>query len=99
MNRQLRYIVTQDGSKQVFEGSNEKECHDYLNLVIEDYPNLIHRLNEKDGTLTLQDPETGTLLTTLRIKVVDISAGSRGVYDGINLASLFTKTPSNRRGF
>lgn len=96
-NLKFRYLVIQDYVKQVFEGDSWQDCIDYLKLVMEEQPGYIHRYNERDGTLTLQNPYNGECVTTLRSKIVDLRSKDLSLkgerkYDGLDIARVLTTT-------
>lgn len=93
-DKKFRYLVIQDYTKQVFEGDSYKDCLDYLKLVMEENPDYNHHYNEKDGTLSLQDPYSCEVATTLRAKIIDLryyrtSEGDRK-YDGLDITRILT---------
>ena len=93
MANKFRYLVIQDQVRQVFEGESMKECLDYLHLVMEEQPDYIHRYNERDGTLTLQDPYNGECITTLRTKLIDLRSKDLSLkgerkYDGLDITRI-----------
>ena len=96
MNERIRYLVTQDQVRQVFEGDSWQDCLDYLHLVMEEQPDYIHRYNEKDGTLSLQDPYSGEVVTTLRSRIItllgrDLSLEGERKYDGLDITRLLSE--------
>lgn len=92
MKKKFRYLVIQDYIKQVYEGESYKDCIDYLKLIMEEQPDYNHHFNEKDGTLSLQDPYSCEILTTFRAKIIDLrySPGGDGKYDGLDIARILT---------
>lgn len=64
---------------------------------MEEQPGYIHRYNERDGTLTLQNPYNGECVTTLRSKIVDLRSKDLSLkgerkYDGLDIARVLTTT-------
>ena len=95
MANKFRFLVIQDQVRQVFEGDSWQECLDYLKLVMEEQSDYIHRYNERDGTLTLQDPYSGECITTLRSKIVDLRSKDLSLkgerkYDGLDITRILT---------
>lgn len=102
INERFRYLVTQDQVRQVFEGDSYQDCLDYLKLVMDEQSDYIHRYNERDGTLSLQDPYNGEVITTLRIRIIDLrgrdlSLEGERQYDGLDITRILSTSSRSRR--
>lgn len=93
MANTIEYRVIQDHTKELLRTNSREDANNYLKEVAKEYKNDYRvRLDEINSTLTIQDFNTGTIITTLRVKVYDNRVSGGGLYThGFNLAQLLQK--------
>lgn len=85
----VEYVIYQDYTREIKRFDNHDDAIDFLEKFAKEYENEYRiRLNKSDDTLTLQDFDTGVILSTLRIKAYDNRVKNGGIFNGFNLAQL-----------
>lgn len=90
MPNTIEYRVIQDHIRELLRTNSREDAKEYLKEVAKEHENKYRvRLDEKNDTLTIQDFNTGLIITTLRIKTYDNRVSGGGLYThGFNLAQL-----------